>query len=143
VLWALVAVALALITVAVVRAVARHRRNARAREAGRPMGPKADGRRRASPPDWRGAAARGDYDGAIHLLLLDVLGRLPKGAAAGITSSWTSREIVSRGTLTGEAREALEHLVRAVEQTHFGGLPADENLFVRCRDAHRRLCLAT
>jgi hypothetical protein len=75
-------------------------------------------------------ARSGRWAEAIHALLLETLSALAK--AARIAPSLTSREIVQRVALPGEAREALSGLVLAVEVSRFGGAPAGEEDYRAC-----------
>ncbi len=75
-------------------------------------------------------AAAGRFAEAIHALLLETLSALAK--AARIAPSLTSREILGRVALPGEAREALSGLVLAVEVSRFGGAPAGEPEYRAC-----------
>jgi hypothetical protein len=75
-------------------------------------------------------AAAGRFAEAIHSLLLETLSALAR--AARIAPSLTSREILGRVQLPGEAREALSGLVLAVEVSRFGGAPAGEEDYRAC-----------
>lgn len=76
-------------------------------------------------------AARGDYEEALHALLLAMLGRLVQPRAP---LPWeTSRQVVRWKGLDAGTRSALVPVVEAVEQSRFGGRPALEEDFVRCR----------
>jgi len=89
--------------------------------AGRPA-------RAATPlPDHARLAAAGQFDEAIHMLLLGVLRRFQ-----GLAPAWTSREVLYKIAFPPEAREALEGLVRAVEYSHFGGVAAGEVEYRNC-----------
>ncbi|MDJ0972981.1 MAG: hypothetical protein QNJ98_00800 [Planctomycetota bacterium] len=65
-------------------------------------------------------ADAGRFDEAIHVLLLETLGRLAGRMPGGMQKSWTSREILERVELPDDAREALRGLVTAVEVSLFG-----------------------
>lgn len=65
-------------------------------------------------------AEAGRYDEAIHVLLLETLGRLASRVPGGVQKSWTSREILRRVQLPETAKAALGELVRAVEVSLFG-----------------------
>lgn len=86
------------------------------------------------------AAKNGDFEEAIHLLLLGAIGRLGERDAKTTRRSYTSREILSRAfQAEGEARTAMAALVLAVEISRFGGQGADKPAFERCLDAYRAL----
>jgi hypothetical protein len=82
--------------------------------------------------DFDSLAARGDYAGAIHALLLHSLLRLGERGAE-FSSAMTSREILRRLKLGQAEREAMSVLVRMTEVTHFGGREASESDFRECR----------
>lgn len=87
-------------------------------------------------------ARRGDFEAAIHLLLLGAIGELRARDARSTARSLTSREILSRvfgGPEEGAARAALRALVAAVEISRFGGRPVDGEAFERCLEAYRAL----
>jgi len=73
-------------------------------------------------------AARGDYAGAIHALLLEALA----GLGQPLAPAWTSWDIVGRLALPEGARDALSELVRTVEVTRFGGRAAGRTEYERC-----------
>lgn len=90
---------------------------------------------RPAPPvraDPDGLAEAGRYGEAIHALLLQVLGELRKRSE--VPPAWTSREVAAQVPLADKAREGLRTLVRSVERTHFGGVPADEGEYRRRAD---------
>ena len=91
-----------------------------------------DGPRGPALEDFDSLAARGDYAGAIHALLLHCLARLGERGAE-LSSAMTSREILRRLQLEQREREALSVLVRMTEVTHFGGRGASEDDFRQCR----------
>ena len=84
---------------------------------------------RADPDALAGA---GRYGVAIHALLLQVLSELRKRSE--VPPAWTSREVAAHVPLAGKAREGLRTLVRSVERTHFGGVPADAGEYRRRAD---------
>jgi hypothetical protein len=83
-------------------------------------------------------AARGDYAGAIHALLLHCLLRLGERGAE-FSSAMTSREILRRLKLEQVEREAMSVLVRMTEVTHFGGREASESDFRECRALYEQI----
>jgi hypothetical protein len=87
-------------------------------------------------------ARRGEYVEAIHTLLLRTLQELARSAAVRIAPANTSREILAKVGLIGDAREALADLITAVELTHFGDDPANEDDYARCRNQFNRFAEA-
>lgn len=88
--------------------------------------------------DFDTLAAKGDYAGAIHALLLHCLVRLGERGAE-LSSAMTSREILRRLKLEQQEREALSVLVRVTEVTHFGGRSASEADFRQCRALYENI----
>ncbi|MGC3997609.1 MAG: DUF4129 domain-containing protein [Anaeromyxobacter sp.] len=109
------AVLVALLVVAIARAAARLGR--RRREELAPE--EAQGPVEIPIASARSLAAQGRWDEAIHSLLLETLQAL--SAAARLTPSLTSREILAQVALPDAARQALAGLVAAVEISRFGG----------------------
>ena len=87
-------------------------------------------------------AAVGDFDGAVHCLLLAALERLREVLGHPVTPSLTSREVVDRTDLAGVMRAALRTLVMSVEISRFGGQSADAVTYGRCRESFRQLASA-
>lgn len=88
--------------------------------------------------DFDGLAARGDYAGAIHALLLHCIVHLGERGAE-LSSAMTSREILRRLKLERVEREAMSVLVRMTEVTHFGGREASELDFRECRALYEQI----
>ena len=84
-------------------------------------------------------AAQGAFGEAIHRLLLLVQERLRSRIEHGFQSSLTSREILRRARLAGEAKTAFASLVAAVEITLFGQQAANLATYQLCRDSSRRV----
>jgi hypothetical protein len=78
-------------------------------------------------------ARLGRYAEAIHTLLLRTLQELARSAALQVAPAETSREILARVPLLGDARVALAGLVTAVEITHFGDDEPSGDDYARCR----------
>jgi hypothetical protein len=79
-------------------------------------------------------AAQGRFAEAIHLLLLRTLHALATQNLVKVTPSMTTREVLARVPLIGDAREALAGLVGTVEVSWFGDdVPAMPD-YQRCRD---------
>jgi Domain of unknown function (DUF4129) len=85
---------------------------------------------RAPPPDHEALAARGEYGEAVHAILVLALAAIGR-AGSGLPPAWTSREILAAIKLVEGPREAFAALVRAVEVTRFGGMPATEGDYRR------------
>jgi len=80
---------------------------------------------RAPIPDHEAFARRGEFGEAVHSVLVLALASVGR-AGSGLPPAWTSREILAAAKLGGSAQEAFGSLVRAVEVTRFGGMPATE-----------------
>ncbi len=87
-------------------------------------------------------AAKGAFAEAIHRLLLLVQERLRSRLEHGFQTSLTSREILRRAKLTGEAKPAFASLVAAVEITLFGQQAANLATYQLCRENTRRVLAA-
>lgn len=87
-------------------------------------------------------AAQGRFADAIHTLLLRTLHELASQRLVRVTPSMTSREILGRVSLLGEAREALAGLIVAVEQTWFGDDVPQADDYQRCRAQFDRFAAA-
>jgi len=77
-------------------------------------------------------ARRGDYNAAIHTLLLRTLQELVRSTDVRVSPAHTSREILARVPLAPAARDALGGLIVAVELTHFGADLAGVADYERC-----------
>ena len=77
-------------------------------------------------------AAAGRFAEAIHLLLLRTIAALPRAAAA-LSPSLTSRELLGHASFRPGAQEAMAGLVDAVEVSLFGGRPVPEAAYRECR----------
>lgn len=87
-------------------------------------------------------AAQGRFADAIHTLLLRTLHELASQHLVRVTPSMTSREILARVALQGEARAALAGLIVAVEQTWFGDEVPSADDYQRCRAQFDRFATA-
>ncbi len=87
-------------------------------------------------------AARERYADAIHTLLLRTLHELASQRLVRVTPAMTSREILARVALDGDAREALAGLIVAVEQTWFGDDVPQLADYQRCRAQFDRFAAA-
>lgn len=66
-------------------------------------------------------AEKGDFSGAVHVLLLRGIDHLKRTIGGNLQSSLTSREISRLETLNGAAATYLLELVSPVERSYFGG----------------------
>lgn len=87
-------------------------------------------------------AARGQFAEAIHTLLLRTLHELASQNLVRVTPAMTSREILARVALLGDARDALSGLIIAVEQTWFGDDVPQVEDYQRCRAQFDRFAAA-
>jgi hypothetical protein len=78
-------------------------------------------------------AAAGKFSEAIHTLLALTLYELAGQSSLRLTGAMTSREILAKVPLLGDARTALADLVTAVELTWFGDDVAGQVDYQRCR----------
>jgi hypothetical protein len=85
------------------------------------------------------AAADGDWAQAIHILLLTSIDRMRRQTGQGVPVALTARELLHHMKLTDQARGDLAALVGAAELCHFGGRPADRDLYDRVRTHYERL----
>jgi hypothetical protein len=88
-------------------------------------------------------ARAGDYEAAIHLLLLQGLRQLDRMIGVNLAPSLTSREILRRQSVPAHASGDLATLVTAVEISRFAGRPAGEAIFQACLESYRRLAAAS
>jgi hypothetical protein len=86
-------------------------------------------------------AFEGRYAEAIHTLLLRTVHELASQNLVRVTPSMTSREVLAKVPMLGDARAALADLVTAVEVTWFGDDVPGEADYARCR-AHFELFAA-
>jgi hypothetical protein len=84
-------------------------------------------------------AGGGDWSGAIHILLLTSIDLLRRRVGQDVPAAMTSRELVGEARLPEPTREDFAALVAAAELCHFGGRPADQSLYERCRTHYERL----
>lgn len=122
----LLVVAVVLLTFWMGRAVLERRRRA-APEQESPAKEKTD----ESGPEWEPSAEDADrlaregrYGEAIHALLLAAIRHYADRSRGAVQPSRTSRELARLLPLGVEARNAFMELVRSVELTLFGGMPA-------------------
>jgi hypothetical protein len=83
----------------------------------------------------------GRFVEAMHLLLLQSLADIREQLRETFADSLTSREILRGARLNPAGRSSLREIIAAVEQTYFGGYPAQGDDYAACRrnfDALRR-----
>ncbi len=135
-LWTGVAVAVILLTVAIVRRL-------RGRDVAPPRVRRSAGSGPPPPPldvplgDATALAEQGRYGEAAHVLLLRTIQAL--AAHQRIPVSLTSREILEKLELGDGPDQALAKLVHVVEWSLFGGRPADRATYEACVDAFEAL----
>lgn len=89
--------------------------------------------------DPNALAAAGDHLGAIRALLGGAFARLRDRGALDAHDWMTGREIVASAQLDQSRRAALAELVRLVERSLFGGVPATSEDFEHGRRAYSEL----
>ncbi len=132
--------------IALVWALLQAARSRRGREADVVPTPEATATARPAPralrigplTDVEELARAGRYGEAIHLLLLHLFAALQRRPATAPAPAHTSREVLSRTRLAGEARAALGVLVTAAEAVHFGGREAGRQDYENCLGHYRR-----
>jgi hypothetical protein len=82
-------------------------------------------------------AAAGDFEAAIHLMLLRALVTL-RTRLGELPDSLTSREILRRSNLPRDAAKPLSVIIGAVEVSHFGGQSPNEAVYRLCIDHYRQ-----
>jgi hypothetical protein len=84
--------------------------------------------------DAQALAAAGQYQEAIHALLLRTLMELSVKRPQSLDPSLTSREVLAALMLGPEEHAALSGLIGAVEHTHFGGETPSLADYQRCEE---------
>lgn len=84
-------------------------------------------------------AEEGQFEDAVHLLLLRALAMISRGRAGAFSASATSREILRSEALAPGERPLLERLVEQVERSLFGGATIGPEEFRGCRKAFQGL----
>lgn len=85
-----------------------------------------------APGDAVALAGQRRFAEAIHILLLRSLRELDESLPSPLPDSLTSREILTRLSLSRTAREALRTLVLCVETSRFGGRAPGQDDYERC-----------
>lgn len=83
------------------------------------------------PDDAESLAKQGLFGEAIHALLLNAMVQLHQRQSA-IRKSFTSREVLRSARLGETAKQALAHLIQAVELAYFGGRETDSATYHAC-----------
>lgn len=143
-LWIVMAVCLALLLVWLVSSLGGWQKNERAPDEKAADEPTPFDAAVVERPlgDAEALARAGRYGEAIHALLLRTLEELTRRLDRPLPRSFTSREILGRVALPPEARDALAHLVTAVEVTHFGGAEPGPDDYAMCVDRFQRFAVA-
>ena len=87
-------------------------------------------------------AALGRYDEATHTLLYRSIEDIEARAPHSIRKAQTSREIARLPVLPETVRAAFAPIIRAVEQSWFGGRKLDGEAYRACRKAYADFALA-
>ena len=81
--------------------------------------------------------AAGDFEAAIHLMLLRALAAL-RTRVGNLPDSLTSREILRHSDLPREAVKPLSVIIGAVEVSHFGGQAPNAAVCRLCAENYRQ-----
>jgi hypothetical protein len=81
-------------------------------------------------------AAQGQYDEAVHLILLRSIEDLDRRRPLAVRPALTARDIAAIPVLPERARPAFWRIASAVEQVLFAGRTIDKDEFKGCRDAY-------
>jgi len=87
-------------------------------------------------------AARGEYDEAVHLLLMRSVADINAWRPDVVRAHYSAREIGSHPLLPEAARPAFAEIVRWVEQSYFAGIAVGKAGFDACRQAYTRFVAA-
>lgn len=78
-------------------------------------------------------ALRGDFAGAMHLLLLQSVDELRRRLSISIAASLTSREILRQVALPPEGRDVFADIIARVEISWFGSHRPEAEEYAACR----------
>ena len=81
-------------------------------------------------------AAAGDYDEAVHLLLVRSVADINAFRPDLVRKHYSARDIRSHPLLPEAARPAFTEIVRCVEKSYFAGIAATRTDFEACRAAY-------
>lgn len=81
-------------------------------------------------------AVNGDYDEAVHLLLMRSVADINAFRPDMVRRHFSARDILSHPLLPEAARPAFAEVVRWVEMSYFAGIKVGKEGFEACRDAY-------
>jgi hypothetical protein len=81
-------------------------------------------------------AAKGEYDEAVHLLLMRSVADINAWRPDVVRAHYSARDISSHPVLPEAARPAFSEIVRWVEQSYFAGIAVGKDGFDACRAAY-------
>lgn len=81
-------------------------------------------------------AARGEYDEAVHLLLVRSVADINAYRPDLVRPHFSARDIMSHPLLPAGARPAFSRIVGLVERSFFAGIPVGKDGFDACRQAY-------
>ena len=87
-------------------------------------------------------AERGEYDEAVHLLLMRSVADINAWRPDIVRAHYSAREIGTHPLLPDAARPAFAEIVRWVEQSYFAGVAVGKAGFDACRQAYTRFVAA-
>ncbi|MHA3840710.1 DUF4129 domain-containing protein [Sphingomonas aestuarii] len=131
--WVLIAVAVIVLVIALVPplrewALDRMRRRKAVTEEDAPEWTPEESRARALLADADARAAAGDYDGAVHIILLRSIDDIEVWRGHALVPSLTARDIAAADELPDAARGVFARIAAVVERSIFAGqrLSADD-----------------
>jgi hypothetical protein len=86
-------------------------------------------------------AAEGQYEEAVHLILLRSIEDIDRRRPLVVRPALTTRDIAAIDALPDRARPAFTRIAGAVERTLFGGGRIDRDEFSHCREAYAAFAL--
>lgn len=124
--WLLIAVAVVVLVVALVPplrewALDRLRRRKSVVDEDTPLWTPGESRARALLADADARAAAGDYDGAVHIILLRSIDDIEIWRGQALTPSQTARDIARATDLPESARGVFARIAAVVERSIFAG----------------------
>ena len=88
-------------------------------------------------------AARGDFDAAVHALLLQGVQDIGQRYPSLLRPAYTSRVIARLEGLPQQMRDVYSRIADAVERSRFGGRPIDRSAYAECRAAYAAWAVPT
>lgn len=137
--WSVVAALAALVLYILVRQAMKLRWRPRVKDdaqAAQPVWRPAPDKARLLLADADGLAARGDFAGAVHLLLLRSIQDIEERFPRLVRPAFTSREIGRLDQIPSNARTTFAGIARVVEASLFAGSAVNQEEFARCRAAY-------